>query len=223
VEFADSVAGRLGAVTYGVPGYGPLQYALQARAVRSSTVVIMSYVGNDFWDTLNSKRGPITDGVRGHPGGLKGWMKHNLHLYRLVAKLYHQLSTSGRDLERLHAPLYDPKAWTHEPLATADQTYREAFRAIAEAQPHAHVVLIPTADRCGADALPLKKARQAILQAGLQEIPVELDRDLYFPFDGHLTPQGNDVVARAIADHLTRPSFKPPSEAPRSPADPRVR
>jgi hypothetical protein len=212
----------------GVAGYGMKQYReiLDHRIERIGTpsrVIVVTYVGNDFHDCIWDKDLPVADGVLGNPGGLKSFLKRNLHLYRLAAATWHRVA--GGEASPYAEVLEDlarPSAWEEGFLAEASSAYRAAAEGIRD-RCRAHgvplwFVILPTREAIerqrddrtsspeGTDPrLPVQKACE-ILDAldvayldTLAALSSHATEATFFRLDGHLTPKGCEIVADAMA------------------------
>jgi len=236
----ESLYGMLDAALAGVevrnasvPGYGPEQYRMVLEdhlaapdADRLAGVLVTSFLGNDFHDTLWNKERPITDGALGATAGRRYWIKKSSHLYRFLSARAHALGF-GRGESDLHlnAELLTLEAWREGRLAEALEIYTRELRTIGElcraADVPLFVILLPAratvdAELCSAsiagagleeDAwerdLPTRKAaavcgRLAIPYFETGELLAGLPGPLYLRFDGHFQP----ATTRAIADTL---------------------
>jgi len=210
-----------------VPGYGPVQYRavfdwLLERGVRPDTAIVAIYVGNDFHDCVWDKDAPVNEGVLGHRRDLKSFLKTHLQLYRLATSVYHRLAPTEDEYRHVLAELADPEAWTREPLSVALATFEREMKELQVlAREHGvelRFLVIPTRDavaavRAGATAtegstplLPVEKAGRVLADLGADFLDATSPlaraggEELYFPFDGHLTPEGNRIVADALLE-----------------------
>jgi hypothetical protein len=227
----DAVGG-LGWVNAGVPGYGPVQYrqVLEYRLQRGPTpqrVLIATFLGNDFHDCVWNKDLPVADGILGKRSRWIDTIKQNSHLYRLFARVYHQAAVhetaSGPEGASQSS---DP--WQGDFLQRAEQKYQEEFGRIAELCQQSgialHVVILPSREEiagsedkeAAADAEPAedrRRARQILDELEIayvdttQALGEVAYRDAFFHFDGHLTPQGHEIVYRLLKEVL----FEEPS------------
>lgn len=209
-----------------VPGYGPLQYEAALRdelehAPEPRYVVVCTFLGNDFHDTMWGKDVPVHDATLGATPGLRGWVKRNTHAYRLLARVYHVLGSRSR--MGSPAELDQAASWSEPFLREARERYTAAFGSIAaicaERELHLRLVVIPTVEMVAAvkrggmpqDFAPvdprngLLHARRILDQLGLVYVDLtsELAREepatMYFTLDGHFTPAGHRVVRAAIS------------------------
>ena len=215
------------AVNAGVAGYGPSQYRAVLldqldRGNKPAHVVVVSYLGNDFHDTIWNKDIPVKNGTLGDAGDLKSWIKVNIHSYRLAARIYHRISGSPRS--NTQAELNDYEQWATGTLADASSRYSAEFEQMASRCQSAgisfRVILIPTVETVAAvkhhgmtGMLQRIDYRTPLLHAHriFQDLEISfLDlapmlalhdpEEMYFAFDGHLTPGGHRVVYEAIAE-----------------------
>jgi hypothetical protein len=214
-------------VNTAVPGYGPVQYRavledLLARGARFATVTVVTFVGNDFHDGVWNKDVEVRDGVVGNEGNLKSWLKLNVHLYRLVSSVYHRLFPApDSPYAAIDAELADPAAWKGGVLGDGAAVFEREMRRIQElGRSHGaqvRFVVLPTkaavealraragADRAAGPLLPVATAERMLVSSGadvLDATPPLAARPrepaLYFPYDGHLTSEGNRIVAEAV-------------------------
>ena len=214
-------------VNTAVPGYGPVQYrqVLEhrlARGDRFDWVVTALYAGNDFHDCIWEKDVPVRDGVLGDSGDLRSRVKRSSHLYRLLSIAYHR-AVPDRD-DRIGAvgdELADPNAWRGEFLVTARARLGAELATIARgakgAGARAAFVIIPTVEslaaraRAGASGerdphLPVAVLRDTLAELGASYLDLSdalagaRGDATFFPIDGHLTPEGNRIAARAILE-----------------------
>jgi hypothetical protein len=233
VEYDDSIVGRVQAksrdvleLNTAVPGYGPVQYRqILEYAYRQGrtpdAVYVVTYVGNDFHDCVWDKDVPVHEGILGHAGDLKSWLKTHLHLYRLAAAAFHRFfPTPGTPYDEMLAQLADANAWQEGFLASARKTYAEEMARIQalgrENGAEVRFVILPTkaavaaardgnaAGATGDALLPVREA-EAILRgigASILDVTNALAQQpsdgLYLPFDGHFTSEGNRIVSEAL-------------------------
>jgi hypothetical protein len=233
VDYDDSIVGRVQAnasdvleLNTAVPGYGPVQYRqileYAYRQGRSPEVIyVVTYVGNDFHDCVWDKDVPVHEGILGHAGDLKSWLKTHSHLYRLASAAYHRfVPTTATPYDQMLAELADPNAWADGFLAGAKKTYPEEMSRIQafgrERGAEVRFVILPTkaavdAARDGAaqnatgDALlPVREAEAALRGIGASILDVtsvlaqQSPEGIYLPFDGHFTSEGNRIVSDAL-------------------------
>ena len=233
VNYEESIVGILAAsapavrqVNSAVPGYGPVQYRqtleyLLGQGRRFDAIYVMSYVGNDYHDALWDKDVAVRDGVVGHQGDWKSYLKTWSHLYRLASSVFHRLAPPTESpYAKLDEELADPNAWEQDFLSRARKTYdAEMARILAlgrEAGAEPRFVIIPTkaaveAARAGdvpgaasRPLLPVLNARASLegMHAQVFDATPVLAHNggerLYLPFDGHLTVEGNRIVAQAL-------------------------
>ncbi|MEX2209245.1 MAG: hypothetical protein WEF50_23760, partial [Myxococcota bacterium] len=161
VDYERSIVGILAArepatrqVNTAVSGYGPVQYRqileyLLGQGRRFDVIYVMSYVGNDFHDGLWDKDVAVRDGVVGHQGDWKSYLKTGSHLYRLVSAVFHRLGPPAESpYAQIDAELADPNAWEQDFLSRARNTYQtEMARILAlgrEAGAQVRFVILPT-------------------------------------------------------------------------------
>jgi hypothetical protein len=234
VNYEQSIVGILAAreparrqVNSAVPGYGPVQYRqtleyLLGQGRRFDAITVMSYVGNDFHDALWDKDVAVRDGVVGHRGDWKSYLKTGSHLYRLASAVFHRLGPPAESpFAQVDAELADSSEWERDFLSRARKTYdAEMARILAlgrEAGAEVRFVIIPTqaavevaaaaGDVPGAAVRPLLPVLNAIASLEAMNAPV-FDATpvlaangaarLFLPYDGHLTADGNRVVAEAL-------------------------
>lgn len=241
VDHEDSYVGRLQSqagntlrfVNAAVPGYGPVQYEemldyVMERGVRPAHVLIGTYVGNDFHDSVWRKDGEVRDGVIGNRGDLRSFIKMNSHLYRLFSKAYHQVSLGDDEAYRFQQAMSVAANWNSGVLQKARSEYARRFAAMAdrcrrEGIPLS-VILIPprmsvveaassTSDLTeDSPGLPVAHARQVFIDLGIPfvDLTSALARhsinDVYFRHDGHFTPLGHRIASEAAARLLANGS-----------------
>jgi hypothetical protein len=226
---ADAVA-DLDWVNAGVPGYGPVQYRqvlehCLKRQAPPQRVLIATFLGNDFQDCIWNKDLPVTDGILGKRSSWLHTIKENSHLYRLFARVYHQAAVHEPGGE-LNEPMREASAWEGEFLQQAERKYREEFERIAticrQAGSELQVLIIPSREEVAwrertdgeadAPAETRRRARQIFddlqipyidVTAALCEVPYQV---VFFHFDGHLTPQGHEIVYHELQNAMEQRS-----------------
>jgi hypothetical protein len=212
-------------VNTSVPGYGPTQYRqtfewmLEKQGV-PSLLVVSTFLGNDFHDCVWNKDVPVHDGVVGDRGDLKSLLKRNSHLYRLLSKVYHALVPQPADGVGAPVETFDPAAWKEDgSMRELAEIYEREFRTIAQLAEQRGIpllfVVIPLRESIAAlrgelpederdyqlatdfvtALLGAMNVRFVDATSVLASHPV---RDVFFPYDGHLTPFGNELVADAV-------------------------
>ena len=226
VDYEDTFVARLarepGALHWrnaGHGGYGPAQYRqvleyLLEEGLEPQLLLVALYLGNDYHDCVWEKDLPVSGGVAGTEPGLRGQLKRTLHLYRLLARVYHRLGIAP--VSHAGTELYDEAAWAQPPLAIAEPIFRselEKIAAIAAARDIPLLaIVIPT--RLSVDALagrvegvtgeyPIARTGATLDALGIRWLDaapalVAVD-DAYFLHDGHLTPSGHAAVAASLA------------------------
>ena len=139
-----------------VPGYGPQHYAmvaadLEAELRRGDTLFVASYLGNDFHDVAWHRTPTIHEGILGHEGDLKSFLKTRLHLYRLASGVLHALRPGrATPYETVLRELGSEEAWQRDPLASAEPAVQAHFHEIATLarrnEVRLRVLLVPTRD-----------------------------------------------------------------------------
>lgn len=232
VDFEDGWVGRveqatgdrLRHVNCGVAGYGPQQYEAILTDELSerddvAVVIVGTFLGNDLHDTIWNKDLPVVNGIQGDPGGLRSWVKRNLHAYRLISNLYHQLTAQERPETVALNQLGDPDAWLEPPLADAIVNYGASMSNIArlcrERSVPLVILVVPTlkiVELYQSEGAPpetlvrderwlLQRASgmlcdlDALLVDATPTLAAKANEQLYFRFDHHLTPRGNELVA----------------------------
>jgi hypothetical protein len=200
-----------------VGGYGPIQYrqALEdwigTHGCPSLTIIVV-YTGNDFHDCVWSRDLPVVEGVLGDPGGLRSFLKRNLHLYRLMSRVWQKYAAIGNGQMGFKIRMQRPDEWERSPLREALPKFNEAIAGIAaRCRPGGSKVIgvvIPSRDLVelppGSVSLPVLKAGEAFGAASVRYVDVtEALRNagaarVYYASDGHLTAAGNTVVADEI-------------------------
>ena len=139
--FAGVLQSSLGSafrvVNAGVEGYGPRQYNaslayLLGNGLSPRYVIVATFLGNDFHDCVWGKDLPVIDGVLGNETTLRGFVKRNSHLYRLVSRGYHILGrgATSKELSPTAPDLYSENRWQEAPLHRCIPIYRDEFRAM---------------------------------------------------------------------------------------------
>ncbi len=207
----------------GVPGYGPTQYRAVledelARGLAPAVVVAVSFLGNDFHDTVWDKDAPVEGGVIGGATGLRNWIKRSLHSYRLVSQVYHRIAGGVPKETAAAAELADPEQWRSGLLAEGERRYRAEFERMATICSTAGIpflaVLVPSQPmveqwrQSGAPTgvevadprAAVARARQILTGLGIRTVDLtgalaEHDPSaMFLRFDGHFTPAGHKVV-----------------------------
>lgn len=189
-------------------------------------VFVATYLGNDFHDTQWSKDSPVVDGLIDNRGGLDSWLKQHSHLRRLLANVYHALAPRDRfAFSQMSDDLANPEQWRGEFLTAAKATFEQELARIAalaaEQGIGLAVLILPTRDavqrvrdaRPASSApgtlereplLPTQQAKAMLDRLGIDYVDVtdslasEPVEDVFFRFDGHLTPLGNGLVRDAL-------------------------
>ncbi len=211
-----------------VPGHGPIQYrAMLEDRLRQlpdiAEVFVVVYLGNDFHDCFWNKNLPVVDGALGAEASLRGTLKKHLHLYRLVSRIWHVVSANRETTTRESIlELFRPASWQQGPLAQAKDVFQRECQAMQQACATRKVplrfVLLPAEESLrvsgktlAADddvGLPAKVAAEVLQRAGVPFLDLTPrfqaeDKTLYFPIDRHLNPEGNRLVAEAVAEWRT--------------------
>ena len=239
VDFEDSLSARLALELGGelalrnaaVPGYGPVQYRqvlereLDEPALAG--VLVTSFLGNDFYDCVWAKEGPITDGALGATRGRRYWLKKNSHLYRFLSAHAHFLGLGrGESDLKLNARLMTPAAWDEKPLAEARATFRTELARMQElcrARGVPLLVLVLPARASVDDGLlgasiaaagltggsyernlPTRTVAALCAELGLPWLDTSailrsLPGPLYFRFDGHFRAATTRALAHELA------------------------
>lgn len=206
-------------------GHGPTQYRqlleyLLEEGFEPEFLLVGIYLGNDYHDCVWDKDLPVSDGVAGSEPGLRGQLKRTLHLYRLLARVYHRLGIAP--VSHAGTELYEQAAWQRPPLTKAEPIFRDELAkiaAIAEARGIPLLaVVIPT--RLSVDAIagrvdgvngdfPVARTGETLDALGIRWVdatpallPIEA---AYFLHDGHLTPEGHAAVAARLAPEIDSP------------------
>jgi len=212
-------------VNAAVPALGLVHYRqiledALAQGIAPDLVLVATYVGNDFHDCVWSKDEPVRDGVIGNRGGLKAFLKRRLHLFRFLARLRQATGVAaGPDPFRAtREQLYDEASWEEAPLQEARQRYRDEAVRIGEICRERGIevaaLVIPTGDvlgplegeePLGGEPLrPVDEALEAFAAAGIPAVDAtqafagRTRAEVYFRFDGHLTPAGHGLVVDAL-------------------------
>ena len=228
-----------------VSGYGPTQYRrtleyLIEQGIDFDDLIVASYVGNDFHDTKWQKSQAVADGILGNRNDAKSLLMKNLHLYRLVASLYHRFTpNTQRSYLEVVNQLARPEAWNEDFLTDARSLYETEMSRILELGRNegAEVtfLILPTrqaasylagetpnieAESTHQPMLPIEKAAEIFERLGapyLDLTPVIAKNptdEMFFQFDGHLTRFGSSEVASAVFE-----AFSLHCNTPESPAD----
>lgn len=235
-SFAGMLAadGTLRVANTALPGWGPVQYRRMLDFQLSegnvpNRILLSIYVGNDFHDCVWDRDVPVRHGILGDPGGIRSFVKRNSHLYRLLSKAYHAVAEhEPGDRYGTVEQLVRPAAWTEPPLSEALPLFRGAVVEIAATAAARGIdlraIVIPASDTVDAVArgraptadwdpsLPNRKTAEVLEGAGIPFVDVtdalaKLGaRDGYLPFDGHLTPRANRIVADAVQELFARPA-----------------
>jgi len=207
----------------GVPGYGPTQYKIVLEEALQaiddvSIVFVVTYLGNDFHDTIWEKKSVIRNGVVGDTGSFRSMIARNLHSYRLATRVMHRLAGRVSKEQSALVDLRTPAAWQVPPMSDALTRFADGIRGIARiceersiplvaiVVPHASMVTltrkhgaadsVDTADERG----PLVRALNILSELGLRVVDTTPElaehdaADLYYRFDGHFRPLGHEVV-----------------------------
>ena len=212
-------------VNAGQPAYGPLQYRLQlehllAAGYRPRRILVAPFTGNDIPDALFDKNLPTNDGLIGERQDWKHHVKASLHLYRLGARIYKKVVTQAPELRLDDGKQMQAATWDEADVRRAyDQLRRELATMRDLAAKHGaelRVALIPVAfavdvrgghvpARPGLDSeLPIRKFLAACEDAKIPALDLTAALAVapslqgYLPFDGHLSPHGNKLVADAL-------------------------
>ncbi len=233
VSDADTFVAQLGAradVPFrlhnsGVGGYGPVQYRLvlddwisTQRAPHVAIIVI--FTGNDFFDCIWDKRVPVRDGVLGDDGGWRSWLRRRLHMYRLVSRVWQQLTPAPANNPRrgISTSMQDPAAWERPPLLEAQAAFTTQIRHMAETGRLHGIqlmgVIIPSQDlvrqQDRQEPVAVSRAAAAFIEAKVEfldstdALRVLGAERAFLQRDGHLTPSGHAAVAALLAPHLQR-------------------
>ncbi len=240
-HLGETGGGEIAIRNLAVPGYGPREYRMlleqyiDSPAVRG--VIVATFLGNDFHDTIWEKRLPVDEGVLGGDGGIKSWAKTSSHLYRLFAGVAHGIGATGgsRDL----GPGLDVirrSAWNEDLLSRAKAAYRAEFLRMRDivrdhSIPLLVVILPPRAavdDAVLAQAIELgelapgdwdRDAATAEARGILRDLAINyidttaalrrVDEPLYFEFDGHFRPAANLAVAELLRPELAALAMRP--------------
>lgn len=211
-------------VNAGVSGYGPVQYRmvledwLAAKNPCPQVTIIVVFTGNDFHDCIWSKNTPVVNGVLGDTGGLRSWLKRNLHLYRGASKIWQGSGLGGNDQRaaQYRILMNNPEEWEKPPLLDAWPIFCAEIKRIAEICrsnggnvlgviiPSRDLVELPTTTA----SIPTERAAGAFNAAKTRFIDTTTalrhlgPSKAYLRYNGHLTPEGNAAVAEAIAPFI---------------------
>lgn len=229
----DQLAGeRVSVVNAGQPAYGFQQYRMHLEHLLEvgfapRSVLLTSFSGNDMFDALVDKDQPVADGIIGNTGGAKAWLMRTSHLYRLASKVYHSVGDKTDLFAHTTEDLFCPSFWESSRGTRAFARCREELRAITALCRTRGIelclaLLPPKAVVAHARgeasyegpqeldwSLPHRKFRAAADDLGLrcvdltQALAAEPPAASYFAFDGHLTPAGGALVARALFEQCS--------------------
>jgi len=236
VEFEDSLVGLLNGVwpgrrsfrSEGVPGYGPVQYLSLlerdlAEAPPPCGVVVVSYLGNDFFDCVWEKHPDLNHGTLGDTGGVRGMLKRHSHVYRLFSRLWHSLGLNA--IEAAELEMFSNADWSGELLVQATTTFESTFRAMkTDCEQHKVpllVVLIPPIEEIRFSSaptpgreygLPGARARELLTRIGVEYLdctPMLAQAGYatcFLKFDGHLSRRGNEIARDCIIRAMNQSS-----------------
>jgi lysophospholipase L1-like esterase len=224
----DVMAGdRWRVINAGQPAYGPQQYRMHLEHLLASgfdpdAVVLVLFTGNDLFDTMIDKDQPVRDGVIGNPGGAREWLKRRSHLYRLATRVMHVVWTRSPHFIHTSIDLMRPEFWERPEISRAYGVCRVEigkFAAICKQRDiDLFVGILPPPvcvdrRRDGASArdgfdfdLPGAKFAAACAEHDVPFLDLthallpRPSNETFLPFDGHLSPLGNALVARALYD-----------------------
>jgi lysophospholipase L1-like esterase len=224
----DAMAGdRWRVINAGQPAYGPAQYRMHLEHLLASgfeprAIVLVLFAGNDLFDAMIDKDQPVRDGIIGNPGGMREWLKRRSHLYRLACRVMHVVWTRSPHFIHTSIDLMKPEFWEREEIRKAWATCRAEigrFAAICKERDIDLFVGIlpapvsvdrrrePAAAQDGLDFdLPVRRFAAACAEHDIPFLDLTdalLPRpspETFLPFDGHLNPLGNALVARALYD-----------------------
>jgi lysophospholipase L1-like esterase len=224
--------GRYRVVNAGVIGYGPIQYRSileyqLSRGMTPARVIVVTYLGNDFFDCFWEKNHPITEGILNYDGSLWGSVKRSSQLIRLVGSARRNMGPRKSEVSELDRELIDPAAWSKQPLAGSPGTYRAEFEKILRITSSRNIPLTvcvipmwatvqfregkpPKVDSLSNPDFEHVPAVATRILKDLRIDTIDLTADLValghasakFKADDHLSPAGNQVVADAILKHL---------------------
>lgn len=224
-QLAERLDGSAAVVNLAVPGYGPVQYRQVLEAAiengeRPAVLLLALFLGNDFYDCVWGKDVVVIDGaVATSENRLRAGLKRNLHLYRLLSKVFQRLSPVALARRRVPTPLFLETAWRDGELRRAHDILRSELAAIAALAAGIHTPLvvgaIPAPESIAAAGvpptgvalrpeLPMLKALEVLGELGVTAIDLTPalralgTTHAFFQHDGHLTPEGNKAVADAL-------------------------
>jgi lysophospholipase L1-like esterase len=232
VDYDDCFVGRFEAdagvncLNAGVPGYGPVQYAQVVRRlldqqIRPTRVVLMFYVGNDFFDCVWNKRVDVVNGVLGGQRSIKAFAKEHSHLYRLLSRIRHTYAPTRFDATTVDRRMAT-EDWSTGELLQASQIVRSMLQQIRDdvAMIGGTLYVVPLPSRAALETIqgvggridegdrPLRELRSIIDELRIPAIDVVRDLvnyptdELYFAHDGHFTPAGHGHVANRLESEL---------------------
>lgn len=237
VDYQDCWIGLLAAASdaghrhcnTGVPGYGPTQYRAVledelAHGHKPAVVAAVTFLGNDFHDTVWDKDAPVEGGVIGGSGGLRSWIKRSLHSYRLVSQVYHRLTSDERPETAAPSELSDPAQWSTGLLAEGARRYRSEFERMRDICRAAGIpfvaVIVPSqamVETVKREGMPnrvdvadpraaVARAREILAALDIRTVdltPALAEHDpaaMYLRFDGHFTTAGHKVVHAVLRE-----------------------
>ena len=210
----------------GVPGYGPIQYrSLLERELagpaQPRAVVVVSYVGNDFFDCVWDKHPIISNGTLGDRGGVRSLLKRKSHLYRLASRLWHRFGPQSKEANV--EPMYRSADWLQEPLSRAKDVFQSEFRGMRDACEARSVpfivVLIPPVEEVKHAGepqgplqydLPTRMAHEVLesLHVTFVDATAALSKggckQCFLPVDGHLSTRGNEILRDCILAEIRK-------------------
>lgn len=220
-------------INAGVPGYGPVQYRQMLEhwlgiVPRPQVVLVATYMGNDFHDCIwKAESSRVADRILANRVDLTGRIKRWSHLYRLVSRAHHRIAPNPQK-SGFRDEMYERQNWETGILKEGRAALKREFKRMAElchgASVPIHVMVIPTRtmvdDHRGRTGIAdLEPHGSLVVSEIISEILTELGipfldltphlaslptEQIYFVHDGHLTPHGHDIVAKALLDHFAR-------------------
>lgn len=209
-----------------VPKYGPIQYRMVLedlfnQGLRPDVIIVGFCPETDFVHTLLNKDKTPYHGHLHKPKSVKAILKNNIHIYRLLANIYHRMFTGGDPSETNYGfCLHIKSEWEHPPLSIAfDRACDETKRIQELAAKHSArliYVLVPTATTTSRVRekqiagfkkildVPTIRAHDIFGELKIETIdPTNSVAKLpagttHYKFDRHLTPRTHRVILEDI-------------------------
>ncbi len=180
-----------------------------------------------------------------HKAGLRSALATRSQIYRILSNTAHRLGIGrGADSIELERQLMDPRAWQTGDLAEARRAYRLEMVAIRDScrgrgipllvliiPPHAAIddalrdrLLAQQGDVSVSEELDarfaVREVRSILDELGIEFVdatPVlaKMGKNVFFRFDGHLTPSAARVVGFALGERLAEMTWRDPQRLAR--------